>query len=156
MLLFAVILTAATSVMFGLLSAGRTLAVDPIRALGGAARETRLIGAGPPRRRLNLLAAGELALTMVLLVGAGLLVRSFVGLVLVEQGFTPRGALAMQVNLPLSRYPGPAARLAFDLRLLEQVSRVPGASAAGLAVTMPNRQPTGRFDFSATELPPRP
>jgi putative ABC transport system permease protein len=153
-LLFAVVLTAGTSLMFGLLSAGRTLAVDPIRALGGRATETRLAGTvGPPRRRLNLLAAGELGLTMVLLVGAGLLVRSFVGLVLVDQGFTPRGALAMQVNLPASRYPSAPARLAAELRLLDEVARVPGATAAGLAVTMPNRQPTGRFDFSATELP---
>ncbi|HUL71761.1 MAG TPA: ABC transporter permease [Vicinamibacterales bacterium] len=157
-LAFAVVLTAVTSLMFGVLSAGRTLAVDPIRALGGAGESRLAAVTGSPRRRLHLLAAGELALTMVLLVGAGLLLRSFVGLVLVDQGFDPHGALAFQVNLPLSRYPTPAARLAFDERLLEQLRQLHGARAIGLTTTMPNRQPSGRFQFSATAIasPPDP
>jgi predicted permease len=154
----AVVLTAVTSLMFGVLSAGRTLAVDPIRALGGAGESRLAAVIGSPRRRLNLLAAGELALTMVLLVGAGLLLRSFAGLVLVDQGFDPRGALAFQVNLPLSRYPTPAARMAFDERLLDELRQLNGARAIGLTTTMPNRQPSGRFQFSATKIvsPPDP
>jgi predicted permease len=89
-------------------------------------------------------------------VGAGLLLRSFVGLVLVDQGFEPHGALALQVSLPPARYPSPAARLAFHERLLEQLARAKGVAVAGLATTLPNRQPSGRFAFSAAALPASP
>jgi putative ABC transport system permease protein len=151
-LAFTVAVTLATSLAFGVLSAGRTVAIDAIRALA-AGGESRLAPAAGPRRRLNLLAATEIALTMVLLVGAGLLIRSFVGLVLVDQGFTPRGAVAMQISLPAARYPNPAARLAFHERLLERLQRVDGVAAAGLITAMPNRQPSGRFDYDPKGVP---
>lgn len=148
-LAFALALTFATSLVFGVLSAGKTLAVDPVRALVGAG-ESRLSGlAAPSRRRLNALAAAGLALTMVLLVGAALLLRSFIGLALVDQGYDPHGAIALQVSLPQSRYPGPAARLAFHDRLLERLTHTTEVTAAGLATTLPGRQPSGRFDFRA-------
>jgi putative ABC transport system permease protein len=153
-LAFAIGLTVAVSLVFGVLSAGRTLAIDPVRALVGTPGESRLMGAaGPSRRRLNALAAAGLALTMVLLVGAALLLRSFVALVLVDQGFESRGAVAMQVSLPQARYPGPAARLAFHERLLERLAHADGINIAGLATTLPTRQPSGRFDFRAGGLP---
>ena len=144
-LAFAVLLTLATSVVFCVLSAGRTISNDPLRLL-----------AATPRRRLSVLAAGELALTMVLLVGAGLLLLSFMRLVLVDQGFDEDEALALQVSLPPSRYPTAAARLAFHERLLERLKSADGVQVAGLATAMPNRQPTGRFDYNVNEVPPIP
>lgn len=136
-LLFAVILTVGTSLLFGVLSAGHTLQVG--------------LGKGRPFRfRLNVLVAAELAFTMVLLVAAGLLLRSFVSLVQTDQGFDPQGAVALQVNLPASRYPTPAARLAFDERLLARLRQEPGIDVVGLTTTMPTRQPTGRFGFSSS------
>jgi predicted permease len=148
-LAFALALTAIASLVFGLLSAGRTVAFDSLRAIGGATRESRLpTTAAASRRRLNALAAGGLALTMILLAGAGLLLRSLVARVLLDQGFDAHGALALQINLPAVRYPNPVARMAFHDRLLAEVAGTPGVRAAGLAVSMPNRQPTGRFDFS--------
>ncbi len=153
-LAFAIAITGATSLIFGILSAGRTLSVDPIRAFAGSPGESRLVvSTGASRRWLNRLAAAELALTMVLLVGAGLLLRSFVTLVLVDQGFDSRQALAFQVTLPSARYPSPAARMAFHERLLERLQQERGVTHAGLATAMPNRQPTGRFDYSSTPLP---
>ena len=153
-LAFAIAITGATSLIFGILSAGRTLSVDPIRAFAGSPGESRLVvSAGASRRWLNRLAAGELALTMVLLVGAGLLLRSFVTLVLVDQGFDSRQAVAFQVTLPSARYPSPAARMAFHERLLDRLQQERGVTHAGLATAMPNRQPTGRFDYSSTPLP---
>jgi predicted permease len=151
-LAFMAVVTLLTSLAFGVLSAGRTLAIDPIRALT-AGSESRLVSAALPRRRLNILAAGELALTMVLLVGAGLLIRSFVALVLVDQGFTSRGALALQISLPAARYPNPAARLAFHERLLDRLKRMDHVTSAGIITAMPNRQPSGRFAYSATGVP---
>jgi putative ABC transport system permease protein len=150
-LLFALALTAGTSLTFGVLSVGRILDLRAWRALGGRIPETRLAGQSVPhRRRLNALAVAELALTMVLLVAAGLLLRSFVGLTTTDQGFDARGAVALQVNLPASRYPTPDARLAFDQRLLERLRQTPGVSALGLTTTLPTRQATGRFGYSAS------
>ncbi len=152
-LTFALALTVLTSLVFGVLSAGRTLAIDPVRALVGTG-EARLLAAGAPtRRRLNVLASAGLALTVVLLVGAALLLRSFVELVTVDQGFDPEGTVALQVSLPLARYPGPAARLAFHDRLLDRLAHTDGVAVAGLATTLPGRQPSGRFDFRSGGLP---
>ncbi|HEX7779788.1 MAG TPA: ABC transporter permease, partial [Vicinamibacterales bacterium] len=150
---FALALSFATSLLFGVLSAGRTVAVDPVRALLGAGETPLSRSAAPSRRLLNALAAGALAMTMVLLVGAALLLRSFIGLVRVDQGYEPAGAIGLQVTLPQARYPGPAARLAFHDRLLERLAHTSGVSVAGLAPTIPGRQPAGRFDFRAGGLP---
>jgi predicted permease len=87
---------------------------------------------------------------MVLLVAAGLPLRSFVALVNLDQGFEARDSVAFQVNLPAARYPTAAARLAFDHRLLDRLKQESGLSVVGLATTMPTRQPTGRFGFSAS------
>jgi predicted permease len=144
---FTALLVILASVVFGVLSAGRVITIDAIRALARAATETSLVPTGAPRRRLNALAAAELAFTVVLLVGAGLLLRSFISLVLVDQGFDSRDALAVQVTLPSARYPGPDARLAFHERLLERTKALQGVSHAGLTTSMPNRQPTGRFAY---------
>lgn len=146
-LAFTGLLTVLTSIVFGILSAGRAVATDPLSALGragiapGAARSSR--------RRLNALVVAELSLTTVLLVGAGLLLRSFVSVLLIDQGFRHRDALALQINLPAARYPNPAARLAFHEQLLDRLKTMKEIDAAGLITMMPNRQPSARFAFNA-------
>jgi putative ABC transport system permease protein len=152
-LLFAFALSLGTSVIFGLLSAGRTIGIDPVRALAAERADSARLAIRLPRRRLQMLAAVEIALTLVLLVGAGLLIRSLIGRVLIDQGFDGRGALVAQISLPPARYPTPGERAAFHERLLERLTQLPGARAAGIAVTLPNRQATARFDFGASELP---
>jgi predicted permease len=150
-LLFASVLTIGSTLIVGILSAGGVLGLGAARLLARNAIETRLTAqATPQRRRLNALATAELTLTMVLLVGAGLLLRSFAGLVLTDQGFDAGRALALQVNLPASRHPSPAARLAFNERLLEAARAVPGVEFAGLATTLPTRQATGRFGYTSS------
>lgn len=153
-LAFTALLVLLASIIFGVLSAGRVITGDAIRRLARAATESSLVAAAPPRRRLNTLAAAELALTVVLLAGAGLLLRSFISLVLVDQGFDSTNALAVQVTLPSARYPGPDARLAFHERLLERVRTLRGLSHFGLTTSMPNRQPTGRFAYDPIGIDP--
>jgi putative ABC transport system permease protein len=135
------------SVLFAIVSAGSVVAGDAIRSVMGAGTESRLLSTAASRRRLNGLAAAELALAVVLLVGAGLLLRSFVRLVMVDQGFDPRGALAAQVTLPSARYPTPASRMDFHERLLGRLRELRGPEHVGLITSMPNRQPTGRFAY---------
>jgi predicted permease len=144
-LAFTAVLTIITSVVFGILSAGRAVATDPLISLG---RADDAPAGRSSRRRLNLLVVAELSLTTVLLVGAGLLLRSFVGVLLIDQGFRHRDGLALQINLPAARYPNPAARLAFHEQLLDRLKQVNGIEAAGLITMMPNRQPSARFDFN--------
>jgi putative ABC transport system permease protein len=150
-LAFTCALTILSSLAFGILSAGRAVLTDITRADGRLAGTNS--ASGRSRRRLNLLAAGELALTMVLLVGAGLLLRSFLRVALINQGFQSQGALALQINLPSARYPNPASRLAFHRELLERLRGFSGLEYAGLTTAMPNRQPSARFDFSAAGVP---
>jgi putative ABC transport system permease protein len=146
-LAFAVGLVVLASVVFAVVSAGGVVAGDVIRTVMGTARESRLLSTTASRRRLNTLAAAELTLAVVLLVGAGLLLRSFVRLVLVDQGFDARGAIAAQVTLPWARYPGAVSRMDFHERLLSRLRDVRGAEHVGLITAMPNRQPTGRFAY---------
>lgn len=146
-------LVLVASLAFAILSAGRVVTGDAIRALGGPGAESRLFTASVSRHRLNGLAAAELALAVVLLVGAGLLLRSFVGLVLIDQGFDSRGAVAAQITLPSARYPSPEARMDFHKRLLARLRQQRGISRAGLITAMPNRQPTGRFAYDPEGAP---
>ena len=153
-LLFAAALIIAASAVFGVLSAGRALAADPVRALGRLGGDSHGTIGAPSRLRLNVLTAAQLALATVLLVAAGLLLRAFLSQALVDQGFRERGAVAMQINLPAARYPTPASRVAFHERLLERLPHVPGVEHAGIITMMPNRQPSARFAFSSAPLPP--
>ena len=146
-LVFGAALVLAVSVVFAILSAVGVVAGDAIRSLAGTGSESPMFATAASRRRLNGLATAELALAVVLLVGAGLLLRSFVRLVLVDPGFDARGALAAQVTLPSARYPTAAARMDFHERLLGRLRELRGAEHAGLITAMPNRQPTGRFAY---------
>jgi putative ABC transport system permease protein len=152
-LAFALILSTASALVFAALSAGRSLAIDPARMLGASPADSRVLADRSPRGRLAGLAAAELALTLVLLAGAGLLMRSLIGLVLIDYGFEPGDTVALQISLPPARYPTPEARLAFDTEVLERVRSVPGVGVAGFAIQMPNRQPEGRFAYDADGMP---
>ncbi len=85
------------------------------------------VGGGRLRRAL---VAGQLALTVVLLAGAGLLVKSVLALQGADPGFDPRGVLAVQVFAPGDRYARPAARLALVARARERLAALPGVTAA--------------------------
>jgi predicted permease len=149
-LAFTATLVVLAGLALGALAAWKLVAFDTPRELGGRSGQP---GVALPRRRLNLLAASELTLATVLLVGAGLLLRSFIGLVLADPGFDSSGALAARVTLPAARYANPDARMSFHERLLSRLQALDGASRAGLITSMPNRQPTGRFAYDEEGLP---
>jgi putative ABC transport system permease protein len=152
-LAFAVVLTLLTGAVFGALSAGRAIAVDVAHGLGASGGESPLLLKRSPRVRMHVLAAAELACTMILLVAAGVLLRSFLQQALVDHGFNPRGGVVVRVTLPPARYPGSAPRAAFQEQLLARLQQSAGVDAAGLITALPNRQPSGRFDFNATSMP---
>lgn len=88
-------------------------------------------------RTPRALAALQVALALVLLVGAGLMVRSFRQLQRVDPGFDVTHALTMQVSLPSERYASSASVVAFVERLTERVEALPGVTIVGAVVSLP-------------------
>jgi putative ABC transport system permease protein len=132
-LLFTFALSLATGLVFGLLPAWHLARQDVNAALRDAARTT-----GVGRRRLRLmLVVSEIALASLLLVGAGLTVRSFQSLLRAEPGFDADGVLTSMVVLPDSRYRG-EERLAVASEQIEQrLAAIPGVRAAGVTSHLP-------------------
>jgi len=109
------------------------------RDVQGALREgERGSTEGSGRRRLrNSLVASEVALALVLLIGAGLLVRTFVALQAVDPGFDPKGILAMEVSVAGSAESAPGRRAAFFQEAVRRLREVPGVAAAGAINHLP-------------------
>jgi putative ABC transport system permease protein len=134
-LIFAMALSVATSVLFGIIPALQAAHVDPQQSLKEGGR-----GAGPARghRRLqNALIVSQMALAIMLLIGVGLLLRSFARLIDQDPGFRQDRVLAMTVPLPLNAYPDASQVRGFFEELLSRASSLPGASAAGLSTDLP-------------------
>jgi putative ABC transport system permease protein len=93
-------------------------------------------GAGRNRTR-SLLVVAEVAMSLLLLVGAGLMIRSFLSLTQVNSGFAPDHLLTMQVALPTSKYPEPPQRRAFFQQTLERIKALPGVSSVGAVDVLP-------------------
>jgi putative ABC transport system permease protein len=129
---FTLAISLATGVLFGLAPAAGSARGNPagaLRAGGAGGRSSRRLG--------RLLVVGEVAAVLVLLVGAGLVLRSLQRLSRVDPGFDPRGVVAWQMFLPSSRYPNAPAQRAFYRTVLERVERLPGVQAAGFAQPLP-------------------
>ena len=93
---------------------------------------------GPARSRLRgLLVVSEVALALVLLVGAGLMIRSFAQLRAVDAGFNPRHLLSLIVPLDPVRYPEPAARATLFRTLIDRVRALPGVESASAINHLP-------------------
>jgi putative ABC transport system permease protein len=133
-LAFVVLLTLASGFVFGIAPALRLASQVPQDAL----REGGRAGAPGRRDRLrSVLVVGEIALALVLLTGAGLLIRSAIALDSVDPGFDPQGVLVGRVSLPEAAYPtAEAVSQAFE-RIADGLAQAPGAVAAGLASTVP-------------------
>lgn len=120
----------ASTLLFGLLPALRGARTAPGRSLPGGAG--LVAGARADSRLRGALLAAQVALCLVLLVGAGLLVRSLLHLQRVDHGFEPEGLTVVSLNLPTSRYEDTPSQTAFYQRLLERVEALPGVrSVAG-------------------------
>jgi putative ABC transport system permease protein len=135
-LTFALAVSVLTGILFGLVpawQASRTV-VGAVLKEGGRSATT-----SGGRWVRNTLLVGEVALSIVLLVGAVLLLRSFVKLTNVDPGFRPERVLAFRVALPPASYREDHQRVAFFDRLLDGLQRIPGAGAAGMIQSLPIR-----------------
>lgn len=144
--------TAGVSVVAGLVfslpPALRSMRPDIVGVLQDAGRGSSLGRGG--RRALNVLVAAEVALALVLTVGAGLLIRSYVALSTVDPGYRTEGVVAAAVELPPSRYPDPALQAGFFNEVMARVREIPGVEAAGAVSYLPMSPIGTEFDMPFT------
>ena len=132
---FALALTVLTSVLFGLLPAIRTAGTGPAAALS---HDTRTGTGGPRAERLRRgFVLAQLALSLMLLVGAGLLMRTFVRVSRQAPGFDPENLVVAELSLPRWKYQTAEARQRFDRDVLTRVLGVPGVQRASIEDGMP-------------------
>ena len=134
-LAFTAAIAVLTGILFGLAPAIHMVRTDLTAALREAGRGNA-IGFRSNRLR-GMLVVGEVALALVLLSGAGLLMRSFYHLQSVHPGFEPHGVLTFRTNLPNAAYSKDEQQAAFYRRALERLRTLPGVSAAGAAQIFP-------------------
>jgi putative ABC transport system permease protein len=148
-LAFAMASALATGLLFGVFPALAATRVAPGDALREGGRS-----AGLARRRASsALVVAEMALALVLLVGAGLALGTLRRLIQEPPGFDPDGVLTAEMSLPGARYPGRAERGAFYQALLERVRALPGVTSAAVVTPLPL---SGESLTSIAKVPERP
>jgi putative ABC transport system permease protein len=134
-LLFAVVISLLTGLVTGIFPAVQMARTDLNSTLRD---EGRGISGGRARGRLkNLLVIGQVALSLLLLIGAGLLLRSFERLLRVDPGFETSNVLTMNVSLPTAKYSKPEQQTAFFDEVLLRVSTLPGVRDAAISAALP-------------------
>ena len=138
-----------TGVLFGLgpaLSSTRRELTDALKASGR--------GIAGSQRGGGAFVVAEVALTLVLLVAAGLLLQTFYRMRYADLGVRPGGLLTLRTGLPLDRYGAHAKRVAFYDRVLADVERLPGVVAAGYTTSVPLEWKGATNEFAIEGVPP--
>ncbi len=151
-LVFTLALAVATGLVFGVVPAisvvrGNTATILKDDATRGSAGR----GTGLMRSTLVIL---EIALALMLLVGAGLLIKSFARITSVDPGFSTENVLTTQLSLPATRYADAAARRTFWQRLVEKASAMPGVTSVGLTSNVPFNGNVGSGSYSIVGYTP--
>jgi putative ABC transport system permease protein len=146
--LFAVAVSIACTVVFGLVPAYR--AADP--DLAGRLKQRRLATRNAGLSR-GVLIGGQIAMSLILLVAAGLMARAFVSMRTVPLGFDPANVLTMRVNVQFQRFATPDLRRAFFTAAADEIRRLPGVTSAALGQPIPlsDVRFTQRFAVGAGE-----
>ncbi|MGA9772667.1 MAG: ABC transporter permease [Blastocatellia bacterium] len=136
---FTFLVSLLTGIVFGLAPALRASRVDLNKVLKDGGRSSiggGAFGLGHQQIR-KLLIISEVALSLVLLIGAGLLIRSYQRIVNASPGFNPHNVLSMRLSLPAARYSTPDSVFSFYKRLGEKVKELPGVESVGMNFFLP-------------------
>jgi predicted permease len=152
--LFALTLGVLTTLLFGLLPALRTLRLNLVDALREGSQQATVSG-GRQRYRAALVVV-EVALAVILIVGAGLMLRSLSALGRIDLGFNPDQVLTMRLSVPAARYDTPEKVVDFYRELLARVRSVPGVHAAGVVRMLPLGTTIGDFGLDIEGYEERP
>lgn len=152
MLGFSFALSVLTGIVFGLVPALQSSRFNLSGVLKEGGRQTN---AGGSHRLRGGLVVTEIALAVVLLVGAGLLLKSLVRLLRTDPGFNPQNVLTMTVVLPAAKYTDANSQINFQDQLRERVQALPGVAGAGTVNILP-LQPgnTTRVNVEGDPIPP--
>ncbi|NOT09617.1 MAG: ABC transporter permease [Gemmatimonadales bacterium] len=151
-LLFAFGVSTVTGLLFGLLPARLVVRRDLACTIRESGRSGGRRAGGARVRRL--LIVGEVALAVMLLSGAGLLIRSFDRLVRVDPGFRTEGSVSFALSLPDAKFPTREHQAAFVASMMERLRSIPGVQAAGTALGMPLTAFSWNFNFAIAGRPP--
>ena len=147
---FTLVVSALTAIIFGGVPALLASRTRPGETLSDVARDVS--GGMSGRFVRRVLVVSEVALAVVLLVGAGLLIRSFQRLRQVDIGFTTENRLTMKMVLPMPKYVKADARRAFYDQMLQRVEALPGVESAGMITFLPLSFNGMNFSFSVEGL----
>jgi putative ABC transport system permease protein len=148
---FAFVLSLAASVFFGLAPVLHTTRSDPQANLREGSRAGDARGS---QRARSFLAAAEVAVAMVLLVGAGLLMRSFARLLSVSPGFETENMVKAEISLPRFQYSRPEQWTAFSSQLMMRLQAKPGLQDSAIAVPLPILNNSINLPFAIAGNPP--
>jgi putative ABC transport system permease protein len=150
---FTLVLGVITTIVFGLVPALRTLRVNLVDSL----REGGQATVGGHRQRLrSALVIAEVSLAVVLVIGAGLMVRSLGALARIDLGFKADHVLTMRVSVPAARYDTPEKVVDFYRQLNEKVRGLPGVQSAGFVRVLPLATTIGDFGLDVEGFEERP
>ncbi len=147
-LLFTLLVSLATGVLFGLAPAIRAPRLQLAESLKEGGRGLRH---GGSLRLQSALVIGQVALSLVLLIGSGLLIRSFLQMQEEELGFDPQGVVVAELQLPRAIYGTDRSTSEFYNTLLEEVRALPGVEGAGVATRIPVTGGRGPWNYVHAE-----
>ena len=150
---FSLLVTLATGVLFGLapaITSFRLNLQEPLRGSGRSSATARRA------RFRDALVVAEVALALILLLGAGLLAKSFSRLTDVDAGFQPAGLYEMQLSLPNSKYPEDGQQAGFFHQLEQRIREIPGVQSAGAVSFLPltGQRSANGFVIEGRPFPP--
>ncbi len=151
-LLFSILMACGCGILFGILPAWRAANADVNQAMKESERGS---ASRSKRRSQSILVVSEFAFTLVLLIGAGLFLRSFIRVTETDLGFNPKHAVAFDLSFSAAKYPTDADRLRFTKDLIDRIRVLPGVESAGTISTLPLSGPdSDRGEFiSRTDKP---
>ena len=138
-----------SGVLFGIIPvfkyAGPRIAT-PLRGGGRTSSQTR-----ERRRTRDMLVVVQVALAVILLVGSGLMIRTFQALRHVDPGFDPHGALTMRIAIPAAQVQDPLAVAQLEQSILDKIRRIPGVASAGITAFIPTDPGGSRYQVYARD-----
>jgi putative ABC transport system permease protein len=150
-IVFTFVISLLTGALFGLIPAWQATKMDVYQAL----RENSRSATGAKRLKVirSALVVAEISFSLVLLIGAGLLIKSLWKVIQINPGFQPDNVATCRIDLPRARYPQERQQVDFYRRTLEQARLIPGVESAGLGTSLPFSGSRGVSSFSIDDRP---